>query len=37
MNVSLPDRMIAATAKQLGLPLFTADQQIRVASLPTIW
>jgi len=32
----LPDRMIAATALHLGLPLVTADHQIRAASLPTI-
>lgn len=33
----LPDRMIAATALHLGLPLVTADHRIRAANLPTIW
>lgn len=33
----LPDRMIAATALRLGLPLVTADHQIRAASVATIW
>lgn len=33
----LPDRMIAATALHLGLPLVTADHQIRAASLATVW
>jgi PIN domain nuclease of toxin-antitoxin system len=33
----LPDRMIAATALHLGLPLVTADHRIRAAGLPTIW
>lgn len=34
----MPDRIIAATAKQLGLPLITHDATIRAASgLATIW
>jgi predicted nucleic acid-binding protein len=33
----LPDRMIAATAVHLGLPLVTADHRIRAASLATVW
>ena len=33
----LPDRMIAATALHLGLPLVTADHRIRAASLHTVW
>lgn len=34
----MPDRMIAATALHLKLPLVTADQKIRaVPSLTTIW
>jgi len=33
----LPDRMIAGTALHLGLPLVTADSQIRAASITTIW
>jgi PIN domain nuclease of toxin-antitoxin system len=33
----LPDRMIAATALYMGLPLVTADHRIRAAGPPTIW
>ncbi|MEZ4711942.1 MAG: type II toxin-antitoxin system VapC family toxin [Caldilineaceae bacterium] len=33
----MPDRIIAATAFALGLPLVTRDQQIRAANLSTIW
>jgi predicted nucleic acid-binding protein len=33
----LPDRMTAATALHLGVPVVTADHQIRAASLATIW
>lgn len=34
----LPDRIIVATALQLGLPLITADGQIRKAGVvPVIW
>jgi PIN domain nuclease of toxin-antitoxin system len=33
----LPDRIIAATAKCLNLPLVTRDQKIRSADIQTIW
>ena len=33
----MPDRMIAATALHLGLPLITADSQIQRSAVPTIW
>jgi len=33
----LPDRIIAAAALYLGVPLITRDLQIRAAGLPTIW
>lgn len=33
----MPDRMIAATALHLGLPLVTCDPKIRATSLVTIW
>ncbi len=33
----MPDRMIAATALHLNLPLVTSDQRIRAAPLVTIW
>lgn len=34
----MPDRIIAAAAKQLGLPLITHDVRIRAASgLATVW
>lgn len=33
----LPDRVIAATALHLGLPLVTRDAQIRSTSVKTIW
>ena len=33
----MPDRIIAATALHLGLPLVTRDAQIRSASITTIW
>lgn len=33
----MPDRMIAATSLQLGLPLVTADHRIREAKIETIW
>lgn len=33
----LPDRIIAATAQYLDLPLITRDQKIQSAGLKTIW
>jgi len=33
----MPDRIIAATALTLGLPLITCDQRIRAAGIRTIW
>ena len=33
----MPDRIIAATALHLGLPLVTRDLAIRSASIETIW
>lgn len=33
----MPDRIIAATAWHLGLPLVTRDSAIRTAGLNTIW
>jgi len=33
----LPDRVIAATARFLGMPLVTADAQLRRSSVETIW
>jgi PIN domain nuclease of toxin-antitoxin system len=33
----LPDRVVAATALQLGLALVTCDSQIQATKLPTIW
>lgn len=33
----MPDRMIAATALCLNLPLVTADAQVRRAPIQTIW
>lgn len=33
----MPDRIIAATALRLGVPLVTRDRKIRSASLDTIW
>lgn len=33
----MPDRIIAATALHLGLPLITRDQRIRSARIKTIW
>ncbi len=33
----LPDRIIAATAAYMGLPLITRDQTIRASAVTTIW
>ena len=33
----MPDRIIAATALHLGLPLITRDQQIQSTGIKTIW
>jgi PIN domain nuclease of toxin-antitoxin system len=33
----LPDRIIAATAMHLGVPLITRDQELQLSSVPTIW
>jgi PIN domain nuclease of toxin-antitoxin system len=33
----MPDRIIAATALHLGLPLVTLDQRIRAAGIQTVW
>jgi len=33
----MPDRIIAATALQLGVPLVTRDRRIRGAGIDTIW
>ena len=33
----MPDRIIAATALALGLPLVTRDARIRSTAIPTIW
>lgn len=33
----MPDRIIAATAMTLGLPLVTRDHKIRAADIETIW
>jgi PIN domain nuclease of toxin-antitoxin system len=33
----LPDRVIAATALALGIPLVTCDHMIRASGVPTIW
>jgi PIN domain nuclease of toxin-antitoxin system len=33
----LPDRVIAATALSLGLPLVTSDLKIRASTVSTIW
>jgi PIN domain nuclease of toxin-antitoxin system len=34
---NMPDRIIAATALHLGLPLVSRDRRIRAANVPTIW
>lgn len=33
----MPDRIIAATAHALGLPLVTSDRQIRASGVTVIW
>ncbi|WP_407894468.1 PIN domain-containing protein [Scytonema sp. NUACC26] len=33
----MPDRIIAATARYLGLPLVTCDTKIQSADIETIW
>lgn len=33
----MPDRIIAATAMHLGLPLVTRDRKIRAANVETVW
>jgi PIN domain nuclease of toxin-antitoxin system len=33
----MPDRIIAATALHLGLPLISRDRKIRVSDVETIW
>ena len=33
----MPDRIIAATALRLGLPLVTCDRRIKSAGIQTIW
>jgi len=33
----MPDRIIAATARYLSLPLVTCDRQIQASGIPTIW
>lgn len=33
----MPDRIIAATALYLALPLISRDAKIRLSSVPTIW
>jgi PIN domain nuclease of toxin-antitoxin system len=33
----LPDRLIAATALMLGVPLASRDRKIRSSSVPTVW
>ena len=33
----IPDRIIAATARHLGLPLMSRDHKIRSSSVTTIW
>jgi predicted nucleic acid-binding protein len=33
----MPDRIIAATALSLGVPLITRDRRIQAAPIETIW
>lgn len=37
MVPDMPDRIIAATALHLNLPLVTADQKIQASGIQTIW
>lgn len=37
MVPDMPDRIIAATALHLGLPLVTRDQRIRASGIEAIW
>ena len=37
MIPDVPDRLIAATALRLGLPLVTRDQRMRAAGIEIIW
>lgn len=33
----LPDRIVAATALHLGVPLITRDRRVQSAGIATIW
>jgi predicted nucleic acid-binding protein len=33
----MPDRIIAATALHLGVPVITRDRKIRASNLKSIW
>lgn len=33
----LPDRLIAATARQFGVPVISRDRKIRASNIETIW
>ena len=33
----MPDRIIAATALHLGVPLISRDGKIKASAVPTIW
>jgi PIN domain nuclease of toxin-antitoxin system len=33
----MPDRIVAATALHLGVPLITRDRQLQAAGIDTIW
>jgi predicted nucleic acid-binding protein len=33
----MPDRIIAATALHLNLPLITRDRRLQASGIPTIW
>ncbi|MFN8556717.1 MAG: hypothetical protein U0531_04995 [Dehalococcoidia bacterium] len=34
---AMPDRIIAATAVYLGVPVISRDRRIRAAALETVW